>query len=298
MYIAENIKNLRNRSKWTQEEMAETIGISPQSISKWERGETYPDITLLPTLSNLFKVSIDELVGMDKINDAQAKASVFKAGHENLRRGDYSSAIEIFSEALKKYPNDEALITELSMALALDGGPENLAQAINLAEKVLSASPSEKTRHTIRAALSFIYLKSGEGEKATWIAESLPHMRESREQVLAEFNKNPDEKAINTYLRFIALGESGDQETIAIEFHESMVAICFEHNLLGKIKELRNETNGLKKLPHIRVRDNIHLPPNHVRVRHYAEYVLDKTLNNVVTYLKAEKEKQATAKAS
>ena len=38
LYIAENLKALRKAKEWTQEEMAEMIGISPQSVSKWERG--------------------------------------------------------------------------------------------------------------------------------------------------------------------------------------------------------------------------------------------------------------------
>jgi len=43
----------------TQEDVSEILGVSPQSVSKWERGDTYPDITLLPSLANLYNTSID-----------------------------------------------------------------------------------------------------------------------------------------------------------------------------------------------------------------------------------------------
>ena len=54
LLICENIKRLRRERNLTQEEMAAHLGISFQSISKWERGDGYPDITMLPTLANYF----------------------------------------------------------------------------------------------------------------------------------------------------------------------------------------------------------------------------------------------------
>jgi len=284
MYITSNLKALRKAKGFTQEEAAEMLNISPQSISKWERGDTYPDITLLPTLANLYKVSVDELIGMDKINDAQEKAAIFKAGHAHLKQEDYNAAAAVFSEALKTYPTDESLMTELGMALALTDDPTKLSQAISLCEKALSGSPSEKVRHTTRAALGFIYLKAGEKDKAVWIAENLPHKRESREEVLSQFKNNPQTEDINKYLRFIILGESDKQDTIVVEFHEDMVPLCFEYDLIGKIGELRKELEALedaKILPPVRLKDNIHLLPKHVRIRHYADYVFDKPFTDM-----------------
>ena len=63
IYIAENLRSLRKGMELTQEEIAEILCVSPQSVSKWERGDTFPDITLLPALANLFKTSIDALIG-------------------------------------------------------------------------------------------------------------------------------------------------------------------------------------------------------------------------------------------
>ena len=69
--IGENLKRLRREKDLTQEELAAHLGVSFQAISKWERGESYPDITILPALSNYFKISIDELVGMEEIKRAE-----------------------------------------------------------------------------------------------------------------------------------------------------------------------------------------------------------------------------------
>lgn len=61
MEIGHKIKQLRYKMGLTQEQLAERLGISAQSISKWETSITMPDITLLPILSETFGVSIDEL---------------------------------------------------------------------------------------------------------------------------------------------------------------------------------------------------------------------------------------------
>ena len=56
--VSENIRRLRKEKGITQEALAEILHISPQSISKWERGDAYPDISMLSPLANYFGVTI------------------------------------------------------------------------------------------------------------------------------------------------------------------------------------------------------------------------------------------------
>ena len=282
LYIAENLKILRKGKDLTQEEVSEMLGVSAQSVSKWERGDTMPDITLLPTLANFYKVSVDMLIGMDKINDRQTRKSVFTTAHTHLRNGSTDAAIEVYAEALKTFPNDEGIMSDLAMSLALDDDPAELSQAIALCERVLSNGQGEKVHHTTRAALCFICLKVGEKKKAIEIARKLPHLRESREMILSQVEKDLSIAEIDANLRFIAIGESDEQDVIEIDFGINMVTVCTENDLLGKIETLRDEvgapkTNeGLRKLPQIRIREKVELASNQIRVRHYADYLLDK----------------------
>ncbi len=55
--IGQNIYELRKKNNFTQEELANKLNISFQAISKWENGVSYPDISLLPIIADLFKVS-------------------------------------------------------------------------------------------------------------------------------------------------------------------------------------------------------------------------------------------------
>ena len=60
--ISENITLLRKKAGITQEDLANKLNVSNQAVSKWESGKCCPDIELLPELSSLFEISIDELL--------------------------------------------------------------------------------------------------------------------------------------------------------------------------------------------------------------------------------------------
>ena len=59
--IGKNIKRLRQERRITQMELAESLAVTYQAVSKWERCVNSPDIVLIPKIAELFDVSIDEL---------------------------------------------------------------------------------------------------------------------------------------------------------------------------------------------------------------------------------------------
>lgn len=61
MTIGKNIAELRKNSGMTQEQLAETLGVSSQTVSKWENDVTMPDIMLLPVIAGCFDITVDEL---------------------------------------------------------------------------------------------------------------------------------------------------------------------------------------------------------------------------------------------
>ncbi|BCJ93166.1 class I SAM-dependent methyltransferase [Anaerocolumna cellulosilytica] len=65
------IAELRKQKQIGQQELAEVLGVTYQSVSKWETGTTMPDITLLPAISEYFKVSVDELLGLKPLCEQQ-----------------------------------------------------------------------------------------------------------------------------------------------------------------------------------------------------------------------------------
>lgn len=86
MNLAENIARLRRERGMTQEALAEMIGVSPQTISKWETSTTAPDVTLLPLLADVFGVSIDALYGRERERLGISAANAADHVMESIRR--------------------------------------------------------------------------------------------------------------------------------------------------------------------------------------------------------------------
>ena len=64
--LSKRLQRLRKQAGLTQEEIADRFGISPQAISKWETGASAPDISILVELAEMYRVSVDELLGKDR----------------------------------------------------------------------------------------------------------------------------------------------------------------------------------------------------------------------------------------
>lgn len=69
--LGNKIASLRKENGWTQEELSEKLGVSPQAVSKWENDVSCPDITLLPEIARLFGVTTDSLLGCEPENAIQ-----------------------------------------------------------------------------------------------------------------------------------------------------------------------------------------------------------------------------------
>ncbi len=86
MKFGDNLKRVRKMRKISQEELADKLGVSRQSVSKWETGENYPSMTNIMCLCTIFKCNINELVheDMTDINslDEEVKMSVVKFKEE------------------------------------------------------------------------------------------------------------------------------------------------------------------------------------------------------------------------
>ena len=113
-----NIKRLRLAKGLTQEQLAELLTISTAAVSKWEAKNTYPDITMLFPLAEIFGVTVDELLGYD---EAKAKADVDKILAEYQRlyvEGRFAEGKELIVNARKKYPHDYRIMNKYMWNIA------------------------------------------------------------------------------------------------------------------------------------------------------------------------------------
>ncbi|MFT8318354.1 MAG: helix-turn-helix transcriptional regulator [Sporolactobacillus sp.] len=62
MELHQRIKSKREELGWSQEKLADALNVSRQAVSKWENGSSYPDIEKLIDISDIFQISLDELI--------------------------------------------------------------------------------------------------------------------------------------------------------------------------------------------------------------------------------------------
>ena len=73
------IKNLREKNKMTQLQLAEQLGVSDKTVSKWETGKGYPDITLLEPIAQVFRISVTELISGNTIHNENVSANMMRS---------------------------------------------------------------------------------------------------------------------------------------------------------------------------------------------------------------------------
>ncbi len=187
-----NIRRMRLEKGLTQEETAQHLGVSFQSVSKWERGDGYPDIEMLPSIANYFGVSIDELLGVSEQMKKEKYDGINSEWAYNNKNGLHSENVTLMRDALKKYPNDALLLVQLSTSLEkLDGTDEEkekyLRGSIAVQEQIIKYCDDCEVRGATLYNICFAYKKIGETEKAIEQARKLPNLYKSRENALVHF---------------------------------------------------------------------------------------------------------------
>ena len=110
--IAANIRRLRREKGVTQEQLAESIGVTCAAVSRWERGEAYPDITLLGPLAYYFGVSTDELLGYNAAQAEQEIENLLTEYTRLYRTVGEAESREFITDAFRRFPNDYRIMHE------------------------------------------------------------------------------------------------------------------------------------------------------------------------------------------
>ncbi|MCL2212629.1 MAG: helix-turn-helix domain-containing protein [Oscillospiraceae bacterium] len=214
--ITENLKTLRKNASKTQENLADFLTISINAVSKWERGECYPDIELLPKIAAFYDVTVDDLLGVGEIRKRERIAEIHKVGNVLLQAKNYKEAIKHYANAFNKFPHDKGIVLRYSMALGLGGDAADAHCAADLCSFIADSFNSSKIQNTAQALLCFISAKlefdknnnSSYGiTSALEIARNLPHQRESREVITEALENRVTAENVEEYLHLIAVGD-------------------------------------------------------------------------------------------
>ena len=104
IYLSEKFKQFRKSRDLTQEQIADIFHVSPQAVSRWETGASLPDIEMLPNIAEFFKVTVDDLLGVDVIRNQERIDEILKILKEKHHKGLTNEGIEICRNAIKEFP--------------------------------------------------------------------------------------------------------------------------------------------------------------------------------------------------
>ena len=135
MTIGANIKRLRTAKNITQEQLSVAMNVTCAAVSKWERGESYPDITLLQPLAYFFEVTLDELMGYDQ---KKVQADIDKTIALYRKHWKDSKGREIIVKAYHDYPNDYRIMHYYMWNIGGDMADNNPTVLIEHKEEFLS----------------------------------------------------------------------------------------------------------------------------------------------------------------
>lgn len=180
MKINQIIREKRKELSLTQEQIADFLGVSTPAVNKWEKGSTYPDITLLPALARLFKIDLNTLMSFnDNLTDIEVENFIDEVD-QTVREQGYDAAFQKAISKIHEYPTCENLIYSVILylegALALYSVPENpqYRKTHETFYKRLATSENPEVRDTATSMLISYARNRSDFSRAEELINALP----------------------------------------------------------------------------------------------------------------------------
>ena len=175
--IGENIRKYRKANGFTQEQLAEAVGVTIGAVSKWESSFSVPDISLIVALADFFEISVDVLLGYElgKTNPNVIVKELKRLRHEKK----YDEGQKEAEKYLQKYPNCFDIVYESAKIFQMKGieyrDQEALKRSLLLHErgcKLIEQNTEESISEvSLQNSIGNIYMALGDVEK------SLEHLK-------------------------------------------------------------------------------------------------------------------------
>ena len=182
MSIGTTIKKLRRERSMTQEQLAEYLGITANAVSQWECDRTAPDISQLPMLANIFRVSADVLLEIDVETKYVQIEEIYNQVREFRCTARREEAMKLCREGLRKFPDAYLLMEELADLLSYSSEFAAKEESISLFERIRVGSNDEFSKNYAIGSLCSLYMEIGKQEEAKELAEKVPQLLYTREQ--------------------------------------------------------------------------------------------------------------------
>ena len=272
--LSSNLVRLRREKKITQEELADFIGVTKASVSKWENRQSMPDILLLPQLASYFGVTIDELMGYEAWLSPEQIRCCYRELAADFAGRPFEEVMRKTVNLAHQYYSCYPLLVQISilylnhfmLAKTRERQMEILGEGDRLCDRVIENCMDVAVCGDAIAVKAMLKVYLGQPQEAIELLEPVAdpaHLGEQNSMLLVqayqmtgEKEKAKDQAQINLYLNMIYLVGMGTQ----------LLNLCEDEE--KRCEETIRRTEGIIKLY-----DLEHLHPNAASQFYYSEAV-------------------------
>lgn len=249
------IQQKRKESQLTQEELAQKMGVSKSSVSKWETGQTYPDIYLLPELATFFSITIDELMDYEPHLSKEEVRNIYIELSERFGNDSFEVVFEELKQLIEKYYASDFFLAQMATLLlnyanfaAIDKQKELLLFIIELVQRVKEITIEAALMTQSNALEAFCQLQLGNSDEALSLLNHDVALYMGQEQILSQayiakgnFEKAQEVLQVTQYQHLIGLiVTSGDELALEVENLEKFDEIVCRIKRIIEVYDVRN----------------------------------------------------------
>ena len=186
--LGEKIKSLRKQKNISQEVFANYLGVSFQAVSKWENGNTMPDVTMIPAIASFFGVSTDELFDF---NLYEMEKQVEAICHESwkYREDDPAKAEQILREGLQRFPGNDIILNNLLYTLDYQTRSD---EVITLCKTLIESTKDDSVKYDACRILATCYKENGQKDLVKPTLELIPEIYFTKLELVASLLDGED----------------------------------------------------------------------------------------------------------
>lgn len=184
------IKAYRLKKEITQDALAQYLGVNCKDVIKWEDGESYPPIELIPVLASYFGVSTDEIMCMDEFDNEDKIKEYTDGFQEKVSQGNIKEAVDVIREGVMYFPEEFRLKCLLMYGLYLSCDRPAMVkhysgELLAIGDEILGSCTDDAIRLEAKRLLCLHYYEDlRDTASAREIAMSLPGRKICREDML------------------------------------------------------------------------------------------------------------------
>ncbi len=188
--MGEKIKAYRRKKEITQDALAQYLNVNCKDVIKWETGESYPPIEMIPVLASYFGVSTDELMCMEQFDNEDKIREYTEGFQEKVASGNIKEALDIIREGVMYFPEEYRLKCLLMYGLYLSCDRPAMVkhysgELLALGAEILDNCTVDSVRLEAKRLLCLHYYEDlRDTDSAREIAMSLPGRKICREDML------------------------------------------------------------------------------------------------------------------